>query len=392
MRYVLTIVLCILLSSPTTTISGQGITESYEKARAQYYDGHYEEALTTVNEYLSLERSIEGYYLQAMIYEAMGNNMGAIKSLSNIVYADEAHLDARFKRGELYYREGIYIQAIEDFNFIVGFSGNTETNAVYFKIDPTGQEQVHVTSLASMKGQVYAMRALALQATGEYDLALEDISYAISKDSTAQNYINRALLYKEIYKYDLAKADLRVAISLRPDLVNAWYNLLLLDPDIQIPDDILMNTEFIPLITYQAVEAFQNGDLELAKSLFSKALVANPDDPILLTNAGRLSYTLENYDDAIKFYMRVISLHPSRFEAYYLIGNSFFQKKEFNQSAAYYEQYLARDRSNANVWYNAAITYMELKDEERACECIQNALERGMVIDSGFSLLQTCNQ
>ena len=106
----------------------------------------------------------------------------------------------------------------------------------------------------------------------------------------------------------------------------------------------------------------------------------------------KLTYQMKNYHESVTHFKRVLEVDASRFECYYLAGNSFFQMGEFTQSAAFYEQYLARDRSNETVWYNAAMAYFELDDSERGCECLQNAVDRGMMIPETSSLLNNCNQ
>ncbi len=384
--------LCLLLAAlpfDRTTAQSKAY-DLYIEARELFHNHDHDLALSTLQESLRRRKTPEAFYLEALIYDETKRGMQAISSLTNVIEMQADHLDAYFKRGELYYREGIYMQALKDFDFILEYDGPAETNAIYFKVDPNQQEQVQVVTLVSMQQQVYGLRGLVYQAIGEYDKALSDLSYAIALDSSAQNHVNRALLFMELNRKEDARRDLLTATSLSPDLVIAWYNLLLVDQNVEIPESIMNDIEFIPMISYQAVEALQKEEYELAQSLFTRALMINPYDALLLLNAGRLSYKLENYDEAIGFYKKALEIESSRFEVYYLIGNSFFQKKDYAQAAAYYEQFLARDRSDGNVWYNAALTYLELEDNLRACECLKNAMDRGMAVSP--RLLRDCNQ
>lgn len=364
----------------------------YESARKDYYESNFVSASETIDRYLLTERTPEGFYLQSMILEALGENTRAIGALTEVLNMDGDHLDAFFKRGTIYFNMGIYAQAIRDFSVIINFDESESTNAIYFKLDQYGQEQVQVATLATMKGQVYGLRGLARQSIGSFEDAERDLTISIRMDSSAQNFVNRALLFMELGQTASAKNDLNFAIRLDPDLVIAWYNLMLLDPELELPQKVEEDAEFFPLVSYRAVEALQEGRLEEADILLTKALRIKGDDPLLLINAGRLKYRMKSYPESIAHFRRVLELDGSRFEAYYLAGNSFFQMGEFTQSAAFYEQYLARDMSNETVWYNAAMSYFELDDSVRGCECLQNAVDRGMMIPETSSLLNNCNQ
>ncbi len=379
-----------ILLVPIISYSQSKPAELYEEARKQYYLANYVDAAEIIDRYLLTERNTQGFYLQAMIWEAMGENIRAISSLTNALSIDGDHMDAYFKRGTIFFNLGNYHQAIDDFTTLLNYGGNGVTNAVYFKLDPMGQEQVEVSSLESMKGQVYALRGLAQQAIGDHDKAEKDLNKAINSDSTAQYFVNRGLYYKEIGRKSLALNDLRMAVNIDPNLVIGWYNLMLLDPEEEIPKSVLEEDSFYPMLAYRAVEALQERDFDLSEELFTRALELKPEDPLMLLNMGRLKYNTGDFSASIEFFKYAISKDPSRFESYYLMGNAYFQLEEYTQAAAYYELYLVRDKSNENIWYNAALVYFELDDIERGCECLERALSRGLIISPTSSLLENC--
>ena len=73
------------------------------------------------------------------------------------------------------------------------------------------------------------------------------------------------------------------------------------------------------------------------------------------------------------------------------MGNAFFKEQQFEQAAAYYEQFLVRDRSKPHIWYNTAMAYFELDKREQACEYLKQAMDRGMAGVSG-QLASHCSQ
>ncbi|MDH5609654.1 MAG: tetratricopeptide repeat protein, partial [Cyclobacteriaceae bacterium] len=311
-------------------------------------------------------------------------------ALSDLLDWDDQYFEAWFKRGELYYRSGLYPQAIEDFTVLINHWGRFDTRTVFFQLDEGGAEQVKVSTLATMQGQVYGLRAMCYQAVLDYDKAAADFNESVRLDSTEDRLVNRALFYKEINETGLAIHDLRAVISMDSLHITAWFNLLLVNPQVTIPESIVSSAEFVPLLIYQGVEAFQNGQLAQAEALFAKALQQDATDPLLLINYGRLMHKKGRYEDAIFFFRQTLEKEPDRIEAYYLMGNSFYQSLEYKQAAAYYELYLARDRANGLVWFNAALAYRQLGDNEQSCTCIRKASGLGMVIDLSSPLWDVC--
>jgi tetratricopeptide (TPR) repeat protein len=368
-----------------------GFTQnSLEEVRSLHHQGYHKEALTLLREYLGQYPSTTAYYLESVIHESLGNNMQAISSLTEVIRLDVNHLEAHFKRAELFYQLGLYQEAISDLDYILDFQNSGDTQAIYFKIDPTGKDQVEVTSLVDMKDQVYGLRGLSYQAIGRFDHALDDLTEAIRRDSVSQNFVNRALLWKELNEFDQSRSDLYEAIRLDSNMVHAWYNLLLIEPALNLPEEILSDQQFVPLLTYQAVEAFQKGDLVLADQLFKNALKIKADDPLLLINAGRLSDKQGDYDQAIEYYRRCRLVEPDMFELLYLIANSLHKKGDYSLASSYYEQYLARDGTNEHVWYNAALNYRALDDKEETCRCLKMAMSEGFDLGTESSLIREC--
>lgn len=365
--------------------------ELYDQAVAQAANSDYNAALNSINAALNINSVSNGYFLRGTIFEAVGDHVNALNNYSDAVKLNHDYKEAHFKRGELFYQLDLYEQAIDDFTFLVRNQGGDDTQAVFFKIDPTGQEQVEVGTMVTMMSSVYAYRGLANQAIGEYDPALSDMNLAMQLDSSAQNLVNRALLYEELGQRDQAITDLNLAVGMDPKSEIAWFNLLLLDDQVEIPQELLNEPNFGPMLTYQGVEAYDAGRLEEADRFFTQALRMNRRDPDLLLNVGRLRIKQEKFDEARTHFDVVIGMESNRMEAYYLMGNAFFREQKFEEAVAYYEQFLVRDRSKPHIWYNTAMAYFELNDREQACNYLKQAMSRGMTEVSG-KLLRNCHQ
>ena len=67
-----------------------------------------------------------------------------------------------------------------------------------------------------------------------------------------------------------------------------------------------------------------------------------------------------------------------------LLGNSYYGQREFRNALNYYEQFLKTDPTNAQIWFNSAMAYLELKENENACDCLIRSSELGMKESSSF--------
>ncbi|MBV6644086.1 MAG: tetratricopeptide repeat protein [Cyclobacteriaceae bacterium] len=349
----------------------------YDRADMLYRQAYFDSALLNVNKYLQRKGDPEGFYLRAMIQEAKGKDMRALDDYSTAIQYDPSYSEAYFKRAEIFLKNGIYNEAIKNLDHLIA-SGDTDTRGVFFMQDIHQQDQIKVVTLSGIKNKLLSMRGTARQAIGKYEEALDDFNQAIALDSSAQNLVNRALLFEETNRKNLAIRDLNTALKLNPDLVIAWFNLVRIDPSTQVPSRVVEDMEFGPMLAVGALEAYEKRDYKLSYSLYSRALKNTPNDAVLLLNAGRLDMKMDRGYDARKKFNRVLEIEPGRLETYYLIANSFFNETKFEEAAAYYEQFLIRDASNGQIWYNAAMAYFELENNAEACRCLRMAAGRGM--------------
>ncbi|MFY0690031.1 MAG: tetratricopeptide repeat protein [Cyclobacteriaceae bacterium] len=380
-----------LLILITFSINAQSIKEQlYEEALRAYNNREYLIAESKMRELIEMERSVDNYFLQSSILEALDKKSAAISALTKLLAIDDTYLEAVFKRGQLFYEQGVYKQAIDDFTQIIEWP-ETPTKAIFFRIDTEGDGQVKVGSLETMKAQVYSLRGMAHQAMGDMDQAKVDLDQALRLAPDAEQYMNRGLLYFEMGDLSMAEQDLKRCVEMDNRSVRGWFNLLVVNPNTSIPDDVLQDVSFAPLLVYRGVDALNEDRLGEARTLFYQALKVKLKDPLLLMNIGRLEDKEANHDEAVRFFAAALAIDPAQFDAYYLLGNTFYKKGEYLNAAEAYERYLAHDRSNGQIWYNAGITYHNLEEFQTSCLYLDNAIERGMNLDRNSSLFDNCS-
>ena len=108
-----------------------------------------------------------------------------------------------------------------------------------------------------------------------------------------------ALIYQNIYQYDLAFVHIEKAIKLKPDFSEAYNDM--------------------------GVFYSQQGKLEDALDCFNKALknVLYKTPYFAYHNIGLVYFRMKDYNKAIEFYKKSISLSPSYMEAYFDLANTY---------------------------------------------------------------------
>ena len=350
----------------------------YDQARASFNRGNLDSARYFIDKNLTRRPTTEDYFLSAMIHEAQHKNLRALADYEAVVQKDRGNLEAYFQKGLIYYNSASTEQAIQDFTYVIDNQSGSETKAVYYGVDPTGAKGTFLTTLQSMVGRVYQYRGMAYQKQGNYKAALADFTKAFEYDTIADCYVNRSQLYVKMGKETEAIKDLKAAIEVDPSSYHAWYNLAILDETTQLPTSLLSDEEFTPMLNLVGANAYESGNYKQAAMYHTKAIEANPRDDLAYLSRGKSLLRTGAYGRARQDFIKAMQLNSRRTEAFYLIGNSFFYEKKFKEAIGFYEQYLSIDRGYGNVWFNAAMAYLNLKDSRKSCEYLEKASELGM--------------
>jgi|GEM_PF-1677690 len=351
----------------------------YEQALQQYRKRNYEGAIMQVNESIRLSPSAQAYLLSGYIHEAQKKDLRAVSDYEAALMINPGLTEARFQKALVYLNYGNPQQAYLDFTDLIDYEGVLETRSVYFEIDPLSTQQHKVMTLATMKSRMYHYRGQASEKLQHYEQALSDYNLAIQLDTTTDYFISRGLLNHKMGDDLGAIRDLKYATVLDPQSELAWYNLALINPGAKVPEQLLSKEGFSPLLSLLASRAMEDENYMLAKKYFDISIAKDGKDALAYINRGRSLLKMDQYAAARRDFQKARSLAHAKFEALYLIGNSYFMEKKHSDALAYYNQYLAVDPTNGMVWYNAAMCHLELDQDEEACHCLSQAHSLGMV-------------
>lgn len=353
--------------------------ELYERALESYRVGDLDDARINVDGSIGVLASADAHYLSGLIYEADHKDLRAVSAYEACVRFDENYHEAIFQKALIYLNYGDPSQALKDFDKLVSLDGIQETRGIYFQVDPTGNQQNRIASLENLKSQLHHYRGQAHQKLNQYKEAMADYDTAIAIEQSADYYISKGLLYADLDRNLSAKTQFQKAIAQDSSSNIAWYNLALIDSNIHIPEDLLKDSSFGPTLALLASKSMENGDYRAAKRYYDRSLTLDKRNALGYVNRGRVHTKLENYHLARKDFDKARLLEPSRIETLYLTGNTYFFENGYDAAIAYYNQYVSIDPSNATVWYNAAMSYLELESITDACHYLKKSHDLGMV-------------
>lgn len=377
LRYYLIVVLLTSVFGVNAQSKSDQASAAYDLALKNYRSRNLEEALAYIEAALELSQQPQYYYLNGLIFEAQEKDLRAVSAYEATLKLDPNYQEALFQKALIYLKYGDPKQAIRDFNLLIDM-GVSFTRGVYFESDAYGSKGTSLATLANLESKFYYYRAQAHSKLGDYDAALKDFNVSIELDSASDYYMGRGLLYQKMKEPQLAINDFRRAVFQDSSNQLAWYNLALVYPSVELPEDLLADNTFSPTLGLLASEAMTNGNYQKAIRYLSQALETDKE-PLHFINRGRAYAKIKKYDLARQDFLQARKLDPAHFECLYLIGNSYFFEKRFELAVSFYNQFLTVDPKNAMVWYNGAMSYLEMKQKEEACHYLNQANNLGMV-------------
>jgi len=171
--------------------------------------------------------------------------------------------------------------------------------------------------------------------------------------------IGQALAIQRQFKD--AAAEFERAIELDPTLYDAYY--------------------------FYARSSFEAGDLEKAVQLFEKAHRSRPEDyqamalrALALHELGRTDKTREADQQAVDLINKYLELNPNEARAYSLGASPLARLGEREHSRQWSEQAMALAPNDPVVLYNAACTFAQLGEHERALDGLERSIAAGVAV------------
>ncbi|OPF20296.1 hypothetical protein B1L04_02545 [Microcystis aeruginosa KW] len=351
---------------------------------------NYEQALTVINQAISLVPNNPNYYNEkwAVLSELKRYDEGLAAITQAIDLAPRAAWYVN--RGILYRRQQKYELALDDYNKAIKLNPN-HANAYNNRGNLYQDLQKYELALDDFNKAIeinpnfailYYNRGNLYYNQKKYELALSDINKGIELNPNyAEAYYNRGNLYYDLQKYELALSDINKAIELNPNLAEAYNNRGLLYKDLQKYDLALSDYSKAIDINPNLAEAYVNRGVlyrlqekyDLALSDYSKAIDINPKFAGTYYNRGVLYRLQEKYDLALADWNKAIEINPNYAEAYVNRGVLYFGQKKYELALSDYNQAIDINPNLAQAYLGRGGLYAILGQPEKAKIDLQQA-------------------
>ncbi|MEK7154178.1 MAG: tetratricopeptide repeat protein [Patescibacteria group bacterium] len=120
--------------------------------------------------------------------------------------------------------------------------------------------------------------------------------------------------------------------------------------------------DYSPLLNVIGAIAFKDGNYDLARTAFLKAVELSPKIPLAYSNLGRLYYSSEEYDKAAEALEKAIGLYSIRPKPtdIFLYALSLIKARRYDDSIKTVNRYFSNDMDNSQVRFILAINYFKM--------------------------------
>ncbi|MBL4715561.1 MAG: tetratricopeptide repeat protein [Bacteroidia bacterium] len=122
-------------------------------------------------------------------------------------------------------------------------------------------------------------------------------------------------------------------------------------------------------------EALKKRDVVTAKKHFADAAKYDPNNEDAFYNLGVTSLYTGNFDDAIKYINKSLSIYQNNNQAYGNLGYAYLQKKDFDNAIRYYNTAVQVSPRNPDNYKNMGIAYLNKGNPGNALQCFNYTVQ-----------------
>ncbi len=129
-----------------------------------------------------------------------------------------------------------------------------------------------------------------------------------------------------------------------------------------------------PTPTSSALALYEQGDVRGAKRAFRGVLRKDALNTDALYHLGIIAKDRQNYDEAIDYYERVISIDPAYVNAWFGLGGIFIDQTRYDDAHEKFQKVVSLSPDYTNAWYNLGIIAAARGRHDEAITYYQKAL------------------
>jgi tetratricopeptide (TPR) repeat protein len=127
--------------------------------------------------------------------------------------------------------------------------------------------------------------------------------------------------------------------------------------------------------------------------LFRKALIMEPENPLLWMNLGIAQQRTGNYDEALTSFQRAIYIADDLVDAWISMGLLYYEIEQFELAEACYHSALAHNCGSPKAWNNLGVLYFVEGSYEEARHCFEEAVSLSPLYQEAlYNLRDACRE
>ncbi|MDR1948135.1 MAG: tetratricopeptide repeat protein [Spirochaetaceae bacterium] len=127
--------------------------------------------------------------------------------------------------------------------------------------------------------------------------------------------------------------------------------------------------------------------------LFRKALIMEPENPLLWMNLGIAQQRTGDYDEALTSFQRSIFISSDLADAWVSMGLIYYELEQFELAEECYQSALARQGDAPKTWNNLGVLYFVEGSYEEARHCFEEAVSLSpLYYEALYNLRDTCRE
>lgn len=133
----------------------------------------------------------------------------------------------------------------------------------------------------------------------------------------------------------------------------------------------------------QAIHAHNEGNLDLAVSIYTKILETVPEKDrnviaVIRKHRGMAYFAMNDFDSALKDFKISIEFDSKAFRTYYYEGIVYSIKKEYKKAVECFDKSLEINEFQAHTHFRRSVAYYELAEYEKSMNDLDTALRLGL--------------
>jgi tetratricopeptide (TPR) repeat protein len=127
--------------------------------------------------------------------------------------------------------------------------------------------------------------------------------------------------------------------------------------------------------------------------LFRKALIMDPENPLLWLNLGIAQQRTGEYDEALHSFQRAVAIDDDLADAWVSMGLIYYELEQFDLSEACYHSALEREGDAPKTWNNLGVLYFTEGSYEEARHCFEEAVSLvPLYYEALYNLRDVCRE